>query len=508
MDINSFLSLDYDAYTISCIIDNYLDKVMEFTYYKDLQDMTEEIKDVIKPQLQEKLEELFKGKGLNTKTKKSDLYSILEDKLKEIYEIIDSPVKQLILLEASIRNLQEGCNPDATDIQRYELLGLNKLSITMAIKLKLFARYEKLLPKRRTSSFKESYPLLDSCYKVYEGYKTNKEAEDKFVTVHNNNGISEKVQNLHLNKLKDEHIKQFQKYGNVNVKLQTSKGFIKLDVDTKDGVNIFDVANEVNEIIGATQSQLMVYIMSLVFEQNKPEDVKKGCMVDIDVKKYCELKGIGFEKKVGDAINEDIKKLKKIIIEYEYEVYREVKGKRVKVKDHLRESPLVMNTGIIDSYSEDGKTLEKQVVGVALGKWIETLSYSQFQYINKAFFKYKLRNQSGAIIPISYHINCQHRNDFSNPKTEGCFKSKVINLSSKLGVEENRIKSKGYSATLKKPLEKILDNIKEAEGFEWSYKNGTHNSRAEFEEDVIIFKNNDLDNLYKRKGLLRKANKK
>ena len=504
MDINSFLSLDYDAYTISCIIDSYLDKVMEFTYYKDLQDMTNEIKDVIKPQLQEKLEELFKGKGLNTKTKKSDLYSILEDKLKEIYEIIDSPVKQLILLEASIRNLQQDSSPNDTDIQRYELLGLNKLSITMAIKLKLFARYEKLLPKKRTSSFKESYPLLNSCYKVYEGYKTNKEAEDKFVTIHNNNGISEKIQNLHLCK---NEINQ-DKYGNINVKLQTSKGFIKLNVDTGDGVNIFDVANEVNEIIGATQSQLMVYIMSLVFEQNKPEDVKKGCMVDIDVRKYCELKGIGFEKKVWDAINEDIKKLKKIIIEYEYEVYREVKGKRVKVKDHLRESPLVTNTGIIDSYSEDGKTLEKQVVGVALGKWIETLSYSQFQYINKAFFKYKLRNQLGAIVPISYHINCQHRNDFSNPKTEGCFKSKVINLSSKLGVEENRIKSKGYSATLKKPLEKILNNIKEAEGFEWSYKNGTHNSRADFEEDVIIFKNNDLDNLYRKKGLLKKANKK
>ena len=81
MDINSFLSLDYDAYTISCIIDNYLDKVMEFTYYKDLQDMTEEIKDVIKPQLQKELEELYEGKGLNTKTKKSDLYSILENKL-------------------------------------------------------------------------------------------------------------------------------------------------------------------------------------------------------------------------------------------------------------------------------------------------------------------------------------------------------------------------------------------------------------------------------------------
>ena len=194
MDINSFLSLDYDAYTISCIIDSYLDKVMEFTYYKDLQDMTEEIKDVIKPQLQKELEELYEGKGLNTKTKKSDLYSILENKLNKIYEIIDSPVKQLILLEASIRNLQKDCNPNDKDIQRYELLGLNKVTITMAIKLKLFARYEKLLPKKRTSAFKENYPLLDSCYKVYEGYKANKEAEEKFITVHNNNGISEKVQ--------------------------------------------------------------------------------------------------------------------------------------------------------------------------------------------------------------------------------------------------------------------------------------------------------------------------
>ncbi len=497
MDINSFLSFDYDAYTISCIIDDYLDKVMEFTYYKDLQDMTEEIKDVIKPQLQKELEELYEGKGLNTKTKKSDLYSILENKLNKIYEIIDSPVKQLILLEASIRNLQKDCNPNDKDIQRYELLGLNKVTITMAIKLKLFARYEKLLPKKRTSVFKENYPLLNSCYKVYEGYKANKEAEDKFITVHNNNGISEKVQNLHLCK---NEINQ-DKYGNINVKLQTNKGFIKLDVDTGDGVNIFDVANEVNGLIGATQSQLIVYIMSLVFEQNKPEDVKKGCMVDIDVRKYCELKGIGFEKKVGDAIHEDIKKLEKIIIEYEY---TNEKGKQ----DHLRESPLVMNTGILDSYSDDGKTLEKQVVGVALGKWIETLSYKQFQYINKAFFKYKLRNQSGTIIPISYYINCKHRNDYHNSKNRnGNFELKVHRLTSKLDISEDTIKNQGYKKKLKASLERTLNNIKEAEGFDWMYKNGTHNSREEFENDVIIFNNTTLNNLYIKKGFTKKDSK-
>ena len=283
----------------------------------------------------------------------------------------------------------------------------------------------------------------------------------------------------------------------------TPKGsLIELDVDTGEGINIFDIAEQVNDLIGATQSQLIVYIMSLVFEQNKPEDVKKGCMVDIDVRKYCELKGIGFEKKVGDAIHEDIKKLEKIIVEYEY---INEKGKQ----DHLRESPLVMNTGILDSYSEDGKTLEKQVVGVALGKWIETLSYKQFQYINKAFFKYKLRNQSGNIIPISYYINCKHRNDYHNSKNRnGNFELKVHRLTSKLDISEDTIKNQGYKKKLKASLERTLNNIKEAEGFDWCYKNGTHNSREEFENDVIIFNNTTLNNLYIKKGFVRKDNTK
>lgn len=439
--------------------------------------------------------ELFEGKGLNTKTKKSDLYTTLENKLDEINRTVREIPRGIVITDWTFKALS-GEEPSPEEILKAERIAMLSGVIQGSLKIKVITRYKKLLPKRRTKDFKEKYPLLENAFKMYEQYNLNQEAEQKYMTIHNNNGISEKVQNLHLCK----EIQQ-DEYSNINVKLQTSKGFIKLDVDTGDGVNIFDVANEVNDIIGATQSQLIVYIMSLVFEQNNPEDVKKGCNVNIDVKEYCKLKGIVFEKKVGDAIYEDIKKLEKIIIEYEYINH---KGK----KDHLRESPLVMNTGILDSYSKDGKNLEKQVVGVALGKWIETLSYTQFQYISKAFFKYKLRNKTGAIIPISYHINCQHRNDYLNPNNKGYFKSKVINLSSKLGVEEDRIKSKGYSATLKKPLENILNNIKDAEGFEWSYKNGTHNSRTDFEEDVIIFKNNKLDNLYREKGLTRKGNKK
>ena len=436
--------------------------------------------------------ELFEGKGLNTKTKKSDLYETLEKKLNDIFYLTREVPRNILIKNLSFKALV-GEHPSDEDTLKAERIAMLSGVIQGSLKIKVIARYEKLLPKRRTAQFKENYPLLENAFKMYEQYDFNKQAEETYLTIHNNNGISEQVQNLHLcNEVNQD------KYGNIEVKLKTNKGSIKLDVDTKDGVNPFEVANQVVDYVGATQSQLIVYIMSLVFEQNKPEDVRKGCNVNIDVKEYCKLKGIQFDGRVGDAIYQDIKNLEKIIIEYEY---INDKGKQ----DHLRESPLVINTGILDSYSKDGKTLEKQVVGVALGKWIETLSYSQFQYISKAFFQYKLRNNKGTIIPISYFINCQHRNNLkkaNNGTNE--FRIKVSRLTSKLGISEDTIKNQGYKKKLKSSLEKTLIEIQKSEKFEWTYKNGNHTSRAEFEEDIIIFKNIDLDRHYRSKGYEKK----
>ena len=241
--------------------------------------------------------------------------------------------------------------------------------------------------------------------------------------------------------------------------------------------------------------------MSLVFEQNEGIKASNYWKVDIDVKEYCKLKGIDYRSDVANEIYEDIKNLQRIIIQYEY---TNGKGK----KDILEKSSLFANRGILTSYGNDNVTIEKQVVGVALGKWIETLKIDQFQFINKAFFKYKLRNNKGTIIPISYYINCQHRNNLKRAKGgTNEFKIKVGRLSNKLGIDEDRVKSNGYSSTLKKPLEKILNDIKEAEGFNWSYKNGSHNSRKDFEEDIIIFKNTDLDSHYNSVGYEKKETK-
>ena len=87
------------------------------------------------------------------------------------------------------------------------------------------------------------------------------------------------------------------------------------------------------------------------------------------------------------------------------------------------------------------------------------------------------------------------------------FKIKVSRLTSKLGISEDTIKNQGYKKKLKASLEKTLNDIKEAEGFNWSYKNGNHNSRVEFEEDVIIFKNTDLDSHYNSVGYEKKETK-
>ena len=442
------------------------------------------------------LDALFNRMNFNTKTKKSELYNYLNIHLINIELVTHyNPTDRLITLADKLEELGEEFSFNINQlIMDISMVGR---TLEIAIKYKVVCKYRHLLPKRFTNSFKEEYRWLYDAIVSYETLQANKTAEERYIQIHNNEGISDIIQNLHhCNEVNQDE------YRNVEVKYITPKGsLIELDVDTGEGINIFDIAEQVNDLIGATQSQLIVYIMSLVFEQNEGIKASNYWKVDIDVKEYCKLKGIDYESKVANAIYEDIKNLQRIIIQYEY---TNSKGK----KDILEKSSLFANRGILTSYGSDNVTIEKQVVGVALGKWIETLKVDQFQFINKAFFKYKLRNNKGTIIPISYYINCQHRNNLKRAKGGANeFKIKVGRLSNKLGIDEDRVKSKGYSSTLKKPLEKILNDIKEAEGFNWSYKNGNHNSRKDFEEDVIIFKNTDLDSHYNSVGYEKKETK-
>ena len=476
-DVLKFLSKYYQTY---------------FPYYNDKHDY-----------FNETLDDLFRKPNFNTKTKKSDLYEYLQINLMRLSILTEyQPIKHVDELEKRLKESGREVNDifeEGYDIDKYRYdTSFVGMTLKYAVLNKVVAKYRHLLPTRRTKSFKERYNYLDDAINIYEAFQSNKEADNKYIQIHNNEGISDIVQNLHQCK----EINQ-DEYRNVEVKYITPKGsLIELDVDTGEGINIFDIAEQVNDLIGATQSQLIVYIMSLVFEQNEGAKSSNYWKVDIDVKEYCKLKDIDYRSDVANEIYEDIKNLQRIIIQYEY---TNSKGK----KDILEKSSLFANRGILTSYGNDNVTIEKQVVGVALGKWIETLKVDQFQFINKAFFKYKLRNNKGTIIPISYYINCQHRNNLKRAKGgTNEFKIKVSRLSNKLGINEDRVKSKGYSSTLKKPLEKILNDIKEAEGFKWSYKNGNHKSRLEFEDDVIIFKNTDLDSHYNSIGYEKKETKK
>ena len=476
-DVLKFLSKYYQTY---------------FPYYNDKHDY-----------FNETLDDLFRKPNFNTKTKKSDLYEYLQINLMRLSILTEyQPIKHVEELEKRLKESGREVNDifeEGYDIDKYRYdTSFVGMTLKYAILNKVVSKYRHLLPTRRTKSFKERYNYLDEAIHIYESFEGNKEAEKKYIQIHNNEGISDVIQNLH----KCNEVSQ-DEYENIKVEYLTERGsLIELNVDTGEGINIFDIAEQVNDLIGATQSQLIVYIMSLVFEQNEGAKASNYCKVDIDVKEYCKLKGIEYRTERADEIHEDIKNLQRIIIQYEY---TNKKGK----KDILRKSSLFSNRGIIDTYKNDGVTIDRQMVKVSLGAWIETLKVDQFQFISKAFFKYKLRNNKGTIIPISYYINCQHRNNLKRAKGGANeFKIKVSRLSSKLGIDEDRVKSKGYSSTLKKPLEKILNDIKDAEGFKWSYKNGNHNSRVEFEEDVITFRNTDLDSHYNSVGYEKKETKK
>lgn len=434
------------------------------------------------------LDAIFTSK-FNTKTKKSDLYRYLNNYLINMELLTyQYPTDKYITLadelEKTNTNLSFNIDQFIMDIS---MLGRN---LSNSIHFKMVCKYKHLLPKRYTTAFKNNYRWLYKAIETYNTIQANRVANDKYIQIHNNEGISDIVQNLHLCTEDD--------YKNVEVKYITPKGSsIKLDVDTE--LNLFDIAEQVNDLVGATQSQLIVYIMSLVFEQNNMESKPSLFTAKINVREYCKLKGIEFKERVADEIRADIDNLSKIKISYEY------KNSKGEIK-RLRDSSLFADGAFIDNYDSEKEVFKNEEVTVLLGEWAKTLNYKQFQNINKAFFKYKLRNNKGNIIPISYYINCQHRNNFTKSKSDE-FKIKVSRLTSKLAISEDTIKNQGYKKKLKGSLENILNQIKDAEGFEWKYKNGNHNSRKEFEEDVIIFKNNGLDELYITKGLSKKNKK-
>ncbi len=515
--------------------------------------------------------ELFEGKGLNTKTKKSDLYTTLENKLEEINHLVREIPRDIIATNWTFKALS-GEEPSPEDTLKAERVAMLSGVIQGSLKIKVIARYEKLLPKRRTKDFKEKYPLLENAFKMYEQYNFNQEAEQKYMTIHNNNGISDIVQHLHLNKFKDEHRQQFEKYGSVEIKYITPKGSeISLNVDTGEGIGILHIANQVNDLIGVRQSLLIMYIMSLAFKQSKDKN-KPTSNVSIDIKEYCKLRGINYRSDTADVIYEDIEKLKRILIRYEYkdergknkfiekspllsnrgisgDIHGNVIDKRIveislnvdtgegigilhianQVNDligvrqsllimyimslafkqerdknkPIEKSPLLSNRGI--SGDIHGNVIDKRIVNVSLGAWIDTLSYSQYQHINKDFFKCNLKNNNGSYVPIGLYLNCLLRNNLKNSNSDSTvFKVKVNKLTLKLGIDENTIKKGGYNKKLKVPLEKVLTNL-EGLGYQWTYKNGVHSSRKEFEEDTIIFKNPELDKIYKEKGYKKKT---
>lgn len=140
----------------------------------------------------------------------------------------------------------------------------------------------------------------------------NEEAKKKYTKIHNNEGISDVVQSLHKCKIGYD-------YNNVEVKYLNGKGTeIEIDIENKNEFNPLEITKQVYELIGPSQAQLIIYIMSLAYEQNEGDNVENYWRADIDVKEYCKLRGIKWRPETAREIYNDIENLSKIIVQYEY----------------------------------------------------------------------------------------------------------------------------------------------------------------------------------------------
>ena len=76
MDFNVYQDLNYEPYAIEFMVNNYFEKLVNYIYFDDLRRL---LKEILIPEVREplidELNELFIGKGLNTKTKKKENYS-------------------------------------------------------------------------------------------------------------------------------------------------------------------------------------------------------------------------------------------------------------------------------------------------------------------------------------------------------------------------------------------------------------------------------------------------
>ena len=428
---------------------------------------------------------LIKGCGFNKKTKKSVLYFELENIISGFLDISND------ILEEEFKKLIDKGEKTESD---YKIFNLMLSALITGATLKTIERFKDLLPmKRDNKDFKEEYPFLYISKKKYIKFKNKEELkndDNNYSKINENNATMKIVEQLPL--LRKEVKKE---NGEVVVKLKYEGGFIKIDTENKD--DVIAVLEEVNKIVGQNEQVLLMYIMKKVFEQLKPEDVKKGCNIEIDVKEYCQLTDTRYSVQVCDRMIQTIKNLSKILVEYDYIIPdKDKKGKKQGLTcNHLKESPLVLNRGAIGTYAKDMKSFEKEIIKVSVGAWIETLSSEQYRYISNEFFKLKPNSKDKVTRSIWIKLYDQYRANRKNNAKE--IKLAVFRLTKLLGVDEERIKEKGYNEALKKPLEKALDNIVD---FGWRYKNGNHKSRKDFEDDILIFENDKLYNYYNKKG--------
>lgn len=433
----------------------------------------------------EYLEEIMSGYGFNTGTRKNHIYETLEGRIL----FIETFTKGFLLKE------YEKKHTSIEELSNEVAFSLCTLTISLSSCLKIVERYKKFLPmSKRTKSFQEKYPQLNAAIKYYIETKEETLSEQKtdYFKLNDNNGMAQVFTNLPL--VTSGVVRE---NGKITVKHNFNNGYLKINTESKN--DLIKAFQEANEIAGQDSQIVLAYILANAF--NTPEELQDGKThtVSIDVKEFCKITNTRYSKRVTQKISDTVDKLSQIYVDFDYTIYKSdpnkpKQNKKIRVDAHLKESPLVVRSGTIE-YSSKQKKYETDKINVVVGDWINTLSYEQYQYINNSFFTLKTNSKDRVTRSIWYYLSNMYRTKRKEKSEE--MKLKVSNFIKFLNVDEERIKSKGYTETLKKPLEAALNKT----DFEWKYKNGNHKSRKDFEEDFLIFTNKALNNFYIEKGI-------
>jgi hypothetical protein len=181
----------------------------------------------------------------------------------------------------------------------------------------------------------------------------------------------------------------------------------------------------------------------------------------IDYKEFFELKGIKDTKDNRKKLRQEVKELENIEFDYRYKEG----GKWHKVSN----ARVFMYTD-----TRNGKGIT-----VTLGSWVDYLPANKtYMQIDRELFRLPVKNNKIGATTLLYKLR-----ELNHMGKRAVAVSKILDLKE---IDDSELKKRGFTYA-KDLIEKDFETLEREIGLKWQYRNGLHDSRADFETDYIEF---------------------